>query len=191
LAQSETAISAAPPEAVDGNTDLESILRSEVSSFLSLEASDLSERDLDTIAAVTGGLYASLIGEGSSPIIWPREVLSWGGHPGKAPPTFIDIAGPNRVLYHGPYFYLPRGRYVMQAHVGFSVDSVDHPFAIELHGVGCIASTLFKPPGSGWYHVQIEFTHKAATERVEVHFTSMRGAIRGRVAMHNVAFIPV
>jgi len=173
-----------------GTADLETVLCSEISPFVPIDTSNLGQVDLGTISAVTDGLYAPLVGCPKEAIIWPREVLRWGGHPEEVAPPYIDIVGPNRVLYHGPYFYLPAGRYVMKAHVGFSEDAVNHPFAIELHGASCIARADFQPRSGGWFHLGMEFLHSAPTERVEVHLTSMRGAIHGRVSLNNVALIP-
>lgn len=170
--------------------DFESVLAREVQPYVPPTVADADDKECRIVTDVTSAVFASLDGHFSEPIVWRREVLSWASQPGSEAPAFIDIAGANRVLYHGPYFYLPAATYRLQAHVGFSEEAIGHPFALEVHGVECIARTDFSPSFAGWCLVGFTFLHSAASDRLEVHLTSMRGALRGRVALNTVSFIP-
>jgi hypothetical protein len=88
--------------------------------------------------AMIGGVLAPLIQlsfrEDAEPIVWPNEAFLSGDRPDTPASLVADLTGGARILYYGPYFYLPAGSWKARITVGFSTAALRTPFSVEVFG---------------------------------------------------------
>jgi len=143
--------------------------------------------------AMIGGVLAPLLEMSfradAGPIVWPIEAFLSGDRPDTPATLVAELTGAARILYYGPYFYLPAGSWRARMMVGFSEGAKRTPFSVEVFaGQSLLAIATMVPEDRGVYHATFEFAHEDAAKAVEVRVRSDRGAIEGQIALGNVEF---
>jgi len=161
-----------------------------------LDAADLSPRadsatapiaalPDQTATAIEGALapYAASFRGGSlPPIIWARDLFLEENHcPASYP---IDVAGQIRYLIYGPYIALPPGSWAAEMVLGFSDDSVNMSYRIEVWAGSLLATTQMQPAAAGLRRININFTLDESNDHlVEVRVVNERVAAAGRLVL--------
>ena|SRR6516164_3640670 len=68
-----------------------------------------SAKENATIDGVLGPLIQMSFRDSAENIIWPIEAFLSGDRPDTPATLVTDLTGGARILYYGPYFYLPSG----------------------------------------------------------------------------------
>jgi hypothetical protein len=146
----------------------------------------------EAIDNAVGTMVTRLRGaSGFGQIAWRHALFLSGDEIGSPARMIVDLTGPARVLYYGPYLHLPDGAWTMSAILGFSEDTDDMVFKLELqraHHV--IASGWVKPERKGLFRVEMAVDLDDAEHALEVRLHSHSGAIGGHAGLALVTFTP-
>jgi hypothetical protein len=169
---------------------LESSLQACVDGYERLEdaRARFTTKENATIGGVLGPLIQMSFRDSAENIIWPIETFLSGDRPDTPASLVADLTGGARILYYGPYFYLPSGSWKVRMTVGFSAGALRTPFSVEVYGGRLLAHATMVPEAKGVFHASFDLVHGDALQPVEVRLRTDRGAIEGRVALGNVEF---
>ena len=119
---------------------------------------------------------------------WPVYALLRPEFPDRLTIAPIDLTGPARFIYFGPYFALPAGAW--RADISLEVRDCysDNRIAVDV----CAAAELLavvhaKLPARGVYGCQIEFEIEDSSKPVEIRMQLLSGAIEGVIRLHAIA----
>jgi hypothetical protein len=135
-------------------------------------------------------MFRQVIGGTAETMVLPLACFYAGDHPGEQATPLVDAAGPARVLYYGPYYYLLPGRWRLEAECYFSQDLGDSLLAVDVFTDVVLARAEFQPPAEGFYKVTFPLTVPQAQDRAEVRFWLLRGAIQGQAGLRQVILTP-
>jgi hypothetical protein len=127
----------------------------------------------------------------SGPIVWPLACFYNGDQVNELAPPLIELAGPARVLYYGPYFHLPRGRWRVDVQFFFSSEARNAPLAVEVTDSDTLARVSMRPTRGGVFQASFPLAVTQPEKQIEVRVWLMRGAIEGQVGLRQVVFSPV
>ena len=105
----------------------------------------------------------------------------------KLPAEWIDLTGPARILFYGPYFHLPVGAW--GANISFAVDknlSGNMLFAEVISGSKVIVTSTFPLPKTGAFEFTIPFEVTEPRDPVQIRMTILEGAIEGLLSLKDV-----
>jgi hypothetical protein len=125
------------------------------------------------------------------PIVWPLACFYAGDHLNEQASSFIEVVGPARILYYGPYFYLPQGRWRADVQLIASGNMHDKKLAVDVYAGVALARHEFKPPQGGLLQASLLFVVERAEERIEVRVELMAGAIEGYLGLKQVLLHPI
>lgn len=150
----------------------------------------LDEDQKEIAGRVLGALYGGLSEAALPTSTWPYAVFLSGDRPDTGAEMVTEITGAARILYYGPYFHLPFGRWSAQATLGFSPDAAGTPFALEAHSSGLLGRAAFRPEKAGVFAVTMRFLVEKPEEPIEIRLRSDRGAIEGQIALAKLDLQP-
>jgi hypothetical protein len=105
--------------------------------------------------------------------------------------SFIEVVGRARILYYGPYFHFPPGRWRADVQFIVSGNMHDKKLAVDVYsGVG-LARQEFKPAQGGLLQASLPFLVAAPQERIEVRVELLEGAIEGYLGLKQVLLHPI
>ncbi|MBU1213222.1 MAG: hypothetical protein KJ587_18435 [Alphaproteobacteria bacterium] len=133
-------------------------------------------------------LLAMARGDTFRPVVWPNIVFKFGDDPAKAPPLEAEIGGPSRVLFFGPYLYLPPARYRAESVLYFSEEITEVPFVVEFHCGTLLAKARIEKQRAGAYRGYCLIDHRDATSTVEVRIRNEQGVKHGRLSLIELLF---
>ncbi len=103
----------------------------------------------------------------------------------------VDLIGPARMLFHGPYLHLPPGRYEAEIIVAIAGHDADASFRVEVHaGQACLARARFKSSRPGSFSGRFSFVHPHVGAEIQAQFIAERGAINGKFSLQQISFMP-
>lgn len=121
-------------------------------------------------------------------ITWCRELFRLGDQPAV---TAIDVTGPARCLFYGPYMFLPSGPWTARIFLGFAIETTIPPLLIEVvTGNRVVARKSVHPNSTGIFELTIDFTIENADVPVETRIFNERAAFDGRLALGYVVVAP-
>jgi hypothetical protein len=130
-------------------------------------------------------------GKARNPIVWPLASFYSGDHPSELASSFLEVAGPSRVLYYGPYFSLPRGRWRADVQLIVSGNMHDKLLAVDIFSGIELARHEFKPAQGGLLQASLPFAVRSMEERIEVRVQLLEGAIEGHLGLKQVLLHPL
>jgi len=133
-------------------------------------------------------LLAMARGDTFRPVVWPNIVFKFADDPDNAPPQEAEIGGPSRVLFYGPYLYLPPARYRAESVLYFSEEITDVPFIVEFHCGTLLARARIEKQRAGAYRGYCLIDHRDATSTVEVRIRNEQGVEHGRLSLIELLF---
>lgn len=124
---------------------------------------------------------------------WPLERLEWPpfallrpDFPDRLTVGAIDLTGPARFIYHGPYFALPKGRWRAELTIEVGNCLSDNQIAVDIVAGEVLAVFKTKLPPRGVYGCEIAFEHNDSSNPVEIRVQLVTGAIEGVLMLHKV-----
>jgi hypothetical protein len=153
-------------------------------------ASSMSPEEAAVVGQVLAPMMLMAIRGDIEPICWPSSVFLFGDRPNERAPLVAELTGAARIIFYGPYFHLPAGRWQVRIFLGFSHDIFGTPLSIEVHGSALVAKALVKPEGEGIFRVSFSMVHERAQDALELRVRNEEGAIEGRVGLSRVQFFP-
>ena len=175
----------------EGDASLEAALRFSVPDHAPLGEPQtlLDAKEIAIVGDVLSPLLPMSFRDSPGPVVWPIEAFFSGDRPNSPAALVTDLTGAARILYYGPYFYLPAGVWKVRMMVGFSAGARSMPFSVEVYaGEQPLAVATLVPEDKGVYQATFNFRHDLVETPVEVRFRTDRGAIEGRVALGRVEF---
>lgn len=119
---------------------------------------------------------------------WPVYALLRPDYPSRLTIGPIDLTGPARFIYFGPYFALPPGAW--RADISLEVQDCysDNQIAIDVcAAVKALSIVRTKLPAKGVYGCQILFEIDDPSKPVEIRLQLLTGAIEGVLQLRAVA----
>jgi len=149
--------------------------------------SALEEGDETLIGQVLGGLQDLEHGPPGE-VSWPRQCFLMGDRPDTTPPVALAVTGRARIIYYGPYYHLPRGRWAARMAIGFSQDIRGMPFSIEVHSTELLGKARILAERGGIFSLNFEIVVSAPHEPIEVRIMNEQGAIEGHMGLVGIDF---
>lgn len=103
----------------------------------------------------------------------------------------LDLVGPARLLYWGPYFGFPPGRWRIELDLLFSADIGDTHFAAEFYCEAILARVKMRPSGGGLFRASFDVQMNQHGALAELRIWLERGAIQGAMALKRTVFAPI
>ena len=118
---------------------------------------------------------------------WPVYALLRPEFPDRLSVGPIDLTGPARHIYFGPYFALPAGAW--SAEIALEVQDCysDNQIAIDVFADRILSIVRAQLPTRGVYGCQIPFEIEDPSKPVEVRIQLLTGAIEGVIQLHRIA----
>ncbi|WP_298905214.1 hypothetical protein [uncultured Aliiroseovarius sp.] len=100
---------------------------------------------------------------------------------------WLDLTGPARTLYYGPYFHIPQGSYEFRIAMQFSEDAIGLPLTLEVVNKNVIGRGKVAAATAGKFAANLVVDVAYPQEPIEVRIKSDEGAIFGHVGLLNVS----
>lgn len=132
--------------------------------------------------------YYSPIAEGRKleSLEWPPFALLRPDFPDRLTVGPIDLTGPARFIYYGPYFALPLGRWRADLVLEVSDCYSDNQIAIDVVSGDVLAAVKAKLPVQGVYGCELVFDVRAPSNPVEIRVQLLTGAIEGMLMLRSI-----
>lgn len=151
----------------------------------------LSGQALALTRQVLAPMLAFAIGEAGEPIVLPLSCFYSGDHPGEQASPIVDTVGPARILYYGPYFHLPPGRWRVDIQLFFPNDVPDSLLAAEALGRTRLARIEFRPTYGGLFQASMNLAIDRTEERIEFRVWLLGGTISGQLGLRQILLVPL
>ncbi len=117
---------------------------------------------------------------------WPVYALLRPEFPDRLTIGPIDLTGPARHVYFGPYFALPAGAW--SAEIALEVQDCysDNHIAVDVFADRILSIVRAQLPPSGVYGCQIRFEIEDPSKPVEIRVQLLTGAIEGVMQLHRI-----
>ena len=125
------------------------------------------------------------------PIVWPLCCFYAGDHPGELAPPIVETLGPARILYYGPYFHLPPGRWQVDVQLFFANDIPDSILSAELYAQDVLAQVEMHPQYGGLFQGGMSMTVPRADHGIEFRLWIRFGALSGHLGLRQVLLTPL
>ncbi len=110
---------------------------------------------------------------------WPTYALLRPEFPDRLTLGSIDLTGPARFIYYGPYFALSEGVWAAEIAIEVQDCHSDNRIAIDIFSEEILAQIKTKLPASGVYGCEIRFGVSDPSKPIEVRMQLLTGAIEG------------
>lgn len=114
---------------------------------------------------------------------WEHDLFMIGEVNVPAFEPWIDLTGPARTLYYGPYFHLPPGHYNFKIAMQFNTDAVALPLTLEIVNHDIIGIGKIKAEEAGRFSVSLDANVINPKEPLEIRIKSDEGAIFGNFGL--------
>ena len=118
---------------------------------------------------------------------WPVYALLRPEFPEQMTIGPIELTGPARYIYFGPYFALPAGAWRVDISLEVQGCYSDNQIAIDIFAVRILAIVTARLPPNGVYGCQIRFQVEDPSRPIEVRIQLVTGAIEGVMCLHAIA----
>lgn len=125
------------------------------------------------------------------PIVWPLCCFYSGDRMGELAPPIVETSGPARILYYGPYFHLPAGRWQVDVQLFFSNDVPDSLLAAEIYTQHKLTEATLHPRQAGLFEAGMTASVPRPDEWVDFHLCTRFGAFSGQLGMRQVTLTPL
>ncbi len=149
---------------------------------------ELTAEQLTITEQTLGSMVSMSVAGERLPITWASGLFLSGDRPNERAPLVVEMTGAARIIYYGPYLYLPPGNWEAEFAVGFSSDAIGSTFTVEVYSSQLLARARFGAKETGLFKGIFQFTHSTAQDHVELRFQSDQGAIEGKFGLAWVKF---
>jgi hypothetical protein len=147
---------------------------------------DLSEDDIQIVEGAVRGLMALVLDQPPQNVIWNYSLFFDGRTMTSPAPRKIEMTGPARCLYYGPYISLPVGQWEGDVYLGLSDDISETSLRVDACTPDIEAVVLSRVKAGGVYRVPIRFSVRDARRHVEIRVFIDRGEIDGILVFKQV-----
>lgn len=123
-------------------------------------------------------------------IVWPQSVF-YGGTGMDLVSGPVELAGPKRALYHGPYLHMPPSSYTVD--FAISVSGIYRTVGLQLKVLavqGALATVRFDVPGNGDFSGQMRLEWSQLAGEMQAQVLTETGEIEGVMQLHRVTWTP-
>jgi hypothetical protein len=122
---------------------------------------------------------------------WPPYALLRPEFPDRLTVGPIDLTGPARTFYFGPYFSLPAGSW--RAEISFEVQDCfsDNEITLDAFAETVLAIVKAKLPPQGVYGCELRFAIRDPSKPVEIRLKLLTGAIEGLFALRTIRLVRI
>jgi hypothetical protein len=117
---------------------------------------------------------------------WPVYSLLRPNFPKRMTVGPIDLTGPARHIYYGPYFALPAGAWNADLTLEVQDCLSDNEIAVDVFAGEPLAIVRTRLPPRGVYGCQIRFEIEDPSRQVEIRMQLLTGAIEGQIQLRRV-----
>lgn len=149
-----------------------------------------SDPAADAVSSIVKGAVAPYVehflGAPFGPLTWARELVMADGH---APALHaVDITGRVRALLYGPYISVPPGNWTAEIVLGFSQETADVNFLVDLLvGGKQLSATNIQPNREGIYSINLSFIiDEGNSHPLEFRVINEKPAFDGKVALGQI-----
>jgi hypothetical protein len=143
----------------------------------------LEDYERATIGQVTGGIFDLCLGRDASEIVWHYEFFYDGGTFTSPAPMMIDMAGPARCIYYGPFLHLPAGRWDARIFLGFSNEVSETHVKVDIFTDDIVENFVGKVTRGGIYTMPVTFDVVDPRQPIQLRVFIDRGEIEGRMGL--------
>ena len=123
-------------------------------------------------------------------VVWHRDLFYSGDQSGASPPPWIDVTGPARCLFYGPYIRLPAGNWSCSLLFGCRADAAGLGLVAEIFAGAVLARAEFTVGEAGFF--ELEFScNLAADDPVEIRLFNPKAAFEGHICLIQAALRPL
>ena len=139
----------------------------------------ISAQDLGALEAACAPFRSLLESRPVESVPWPRQLFIGGEGEYGEPAARVDMTGPARFLFAGPYLHLPRGDWA--AELIFSVDGnrSGNAAILDVHSGGLLARGTAALPPRGDFRIELPFRVREPARPIELRLQIAEGAIEG------------
>lgn len=154
-----------------------------------LDARSPLENELIAFAA---GQYDRIVdGRPLRQLEWPTYALLRPEFPDRLTIGSIDLTGPARFIYYGPYFALSPGMWNAEIAIEVQDCLSDNRIAIDIFSEEVLAQISTKLPARGAYGCEIRFGINDASKPIEVRVQLLTGAIEGLFMVRSIRLVRI
>ncbi|MCA3611587.1 MAG: hypothetical protein IOC55_04180 [Methylobacterium sp.] len=150
----------------------------------------LGEREGGLIRQVCEPLIGILMGQDEAEILWDVAFFYEGECFSMPAPLSLDLVGPARCLYYGPFLHLPEGSYSAILTIGLSNEIRDTLLRVEVYTTQMEAEFIAHAKSGGLYYMLIDFDVVDAGRAIQLRIFIDRGEIEGRIGFANTKLKP-
>lgn len=151
----------------------------------------LDDRDKTLIREVCDPLVDIVLGNDDVEIRWDVSFFYDGDKFSLPAPLSLDLVGPARCLYYGPYLHLPEGSYSGVLVLGLSSEIRDTLLRVEVFTNKLDAEFIARARTGGLYSLPIEFDVTDSYQAVQLRIFIDRGEIEGRLGFATTQLTPL
>lgn len=129
---------------------------------------------------------ADIIAGGSTEVVLPLACFYSGNHQGELAAPLMELAGPRRAVYFGPYYHLPTGRWQAAVQLLVLGGSAPCELLVDVFAETDLAKLEFELREPGLFQVSLAFEVVHAQKPIELRVWVNRGAIEGYVGLRHV-----
>ncbi len=141
-----------------------------------------------TVDALLAPMLETVVSGTRQSFALPRECLMW--QPNEPAPAVVDLTGPARPVFFGPYFQFLPGWWQVEIDLFFSNDVADASFAIEFFGEAIIKKIRFRPKRGGLFRASFTVNIEDPQIGMELRVWVERGTIEGWLGINRITFQP-
>ncbi len=140
----------------------------------------LSRSDAKVVEQINAPLKLLMSGRSVDHFRWPQEMFIPGDRPDETLIGPIEMLGPARCLFYGPYLHLPLGRWDIAVEVSVEENLSGNRIEIQFVHGDTVVSDGFDLPKTGAFLVRAHIEINEPRTPLEIRVFMREGAIEGR-----------
>jgi hypothetical protein len=141
-------------------------------------------QDVELVRAAVDGIADIVCGRAANvALTWSNRLFFDGATYSSPPEMTVDMTGPSRCLYFGPYIHLPTGRWRAEAVMGFSNTVRDSEIRLEVFTDRIDAAFHTLVRRGGIYALPFDFVVDSPLDSQQLRLFNVVGEIEGRVGL--------
>ena len=131
--------------------------------------------------------YDKLFGVGQPlHLEWPVYALMRPEYPDRLTTDSIDLTGPARFLFYGPYFALPASHWRAEIEFDLADCHSENVVGIDIFAEKVLSAVRTRLPPSGSYGCDLWFQIDDPSRPVELRMRLLTGAIEGEISLRRI-----
>jgi hypothetical protein len=159
-------------------------IQRQIDSWFPVQVTDAVPRDvMQVMRAAHDPMVALVSGEDSRPVVWSSAFFYDGTLRTEVALATLDLLGPARCLYYGPYLHLPAGTYEGALTIGLSQDVGPLHLHMDIYTDRVEGEFRTVAEAGGMYDMPFEVTVTRAHVPIQLRLFNSQGEIDGRIGL--------